>query len=171
MTASKCTAPDTIGSQVEGILCTHPPARYYPYDAAMFLHLDGGRLLQVGTATCQIRAMSDAQREALYRAAGYNHKRYLEPDTLANLVVGCRIRRLIRTETVGYDHTMVVFSNDLVIGNCDMNDCRVLFVRSEFDEKRESETPYWDYFSDQPVNHLGVDCIGERRDPFRVAWV
>jgi|GEM_PF-5002379 len=163
------TPDDVLGVTVNRVVCTEPPAEYYPYHAHLILDVAENQLLGIGMGT--IRYGEPDGEMQLFPAVAWQHTKFLNDDELVRLVAGHQIRRLIRTRANAYDQSMVVSTNDIVIGNCDTGGQRLLFVRSRFDAKRESETDYWDYFSNQPVDHLGNDTSGEPKAPTRVSWV
>ena len=165
----KIAPNDVLGLTINRVVCTEPPASHYPYRARLILDVADNQLLGIGMGTIRFGELDSGVN--LFPAVAWQHTNFLNGDELQNIVSGTQIRRLIRTRGNVYDQSMVVLSNDTVIGNCDTGGQRLLYVRSRFDEKRESNTIYWDYFSNQTVDHLGNDTTGEPRNPNRVSWV
>ena len=160
---------DILGVAINRVVCTEPPAQYYSGYANFALDLTEEGWLGIGSGTIRYGELPNGVK--LYPAVAWQHSKLLTAEELHDILAGAHIKRLIRTRASGYDQSMLALSNDIVIGNCDQGGQRLLFVRSKFDKKREPDTQYWDYFSNQPVDHLGNDVEGEPRDPFRVSWV
>lgn len=165
----KLTPNDVLGVTINRVVCTEPPAEYYPYKANLILDVADHQLLGIGMGTICYGKLDDGM--PLFPAVAWQHTKFLNAPELQGLIAGCQIKRLIRTRANVYDQSMIVLSNDIVIGNCDTGGQRILFVRSRFDEKRELKTQYWDYFSSQPVDHVGNNAAGEPADPIRTGWI
>ena len=160
---------DVLGATINRVVCTERSARYYPFHASLMLDVAENHLLAIGTGSIRHGALDDGMQ--VFPAVGWQHAKFLNVNELQAIVAGNQIKRLIRTRANVYDQSMIVLTNSVVIGNCDTGGRRLLFVRSKFDNERESETQYWDYFSNQAVDHLGNNTDGVPEDPIRVSWV
>ena len=88
----KIVPDDVIGVAVNRVVCTEPPARYYPSHAHLILDVANTQLLGVGVGTIRFGKLEEGK--TLYSAVAWQHTEFLTADELQETIAGSRIKRL-----------------------------------------------------------------------------